>query len=213
MRSRKLLLAIAVSGLSISATTGYYALSRHTPSRAAHPMTSPSLTGEKNMTDDKLFDHVPFDTEKKNACSPINPGFGWRGLKVRAPSQVVLPGKSAAHSALVLPLCGTYTLDMAKMSLRPGRLMLIVTDDASGKIFRAPIVDRDAGHSIPQPPGASIDPEIYKDQAFGSYFNYDVASYMELPLQPARYRVKAEWGAYESNEVIVDVVQGPQETH
>jgi hypothetical protein len=209
MRSRRWLLAISAFVLCLSATASYYALSRHSPSRVAHRMTPPSLTVKKTMTDDRLFEQVPFDTEKKNACSPVNPGFGWRGVKVRTPSQVVLPSQNAAHSALVLPLCGAYTLDIAMMSLHPGPLMLIVTDDATGKISRGPIVDRDAGHSIPPPPGSPIDPEMYKNQAFGSYFNYDVASYVELPLQPARYRVKVEWGGYESNEVIVDVVQGP----
>lgn len=159
------------------------------------------------MTDDKAFDQVPFDTEEQNACSPPDPGFGWRGLKVRAPSQVVLPGKDALQSVLRIPLCGIYCLDLAKVMQHPGRMMLVVTDDISGKTYRGAIVDQDPNPTIPPPRSAPIDPAIYESQAFGSYLNVDVASYVALPLQRARYRVKVEWSGYESNEVSVEVVQ------
>jgi hypothetical protein len=162
---------------------------------------------DKMMTDDKLFDQVPFDTEEQNACSPPDPGFGWRGVKVRAPAQVVLPGKDAPRSALRIPLCGIYCLDLATVIRHPGRMMLIVTDDATGRTYRGAIVDRDPNPTIPPPRSAPIDPAIYENQAFGSYLNVDVASYVALPLQPARYRVKVEWSGYESNEVSITVVQ------
>jgi hypothetical protein len=195
--------------LCLSATASNYALSQQAYSFVAHSPTPHGLTVTKMMTDDKLFDQVPFDTEDQNACSPADPDFGWRGVKVRAPSQVVLSGKDAPQLGLRIPLCGVYRLDLAKVIQHPGRLMLVVIDDATGKTYRGAIVDRDPSPKIPPPRSAPIDPAIYKNQAFGAYFNYDVAAYVALPLQPARYRIKVEWSGYESNEVSIAVVQRP----
>jgi hypothetical protein len=149
---------------------------------------------------------VPFDTEEQNACSPADPGFGWRGVKVRAPSQVFIPAKDGPHSALIMPLCGIYTINVAKAIRNPGRQVLIVTDDSTGQTYRGEIVDRDPDLLIPPPKTRRLRAEDYEHQAFGGYLNVDVASYVALPLQPARYRVKVEWSGYESNEVRVAVV-------
>jgi hypothetical protein len=87
--------------------------------------------------------------------------------------------------------------------------MLIVTDVTTGQTFRGALVDRDPNILIPPPQSAPFDPAILENQASGSYFNLDVASYVALPLQPARYRVKVEWSGYQSNEVSISVVQHP----
>jgi hypothetical protein len=159
------------------------------------------------MTDDKLFEHVPFDTDKQTACSPAERGIDWRGVQVRAPSQVVLPAKDAPHSTLIIPLCGIYRINLAKAIRHPGPLTLIVTDISTGQLYRGAIVDRDPHPRVPPPPSRPLDPAAFEGIFSGTYFNYDVASYVALPLQPARYRVKVEWSGYESNEVSIAVVQ------
>jgi hypothetical protein len=159
------------------------------------------------ITDDELFENVPFDTNKQTACSPAEPGIEWRGVKVRAPSQVVLPGKDAPHPALIIPLCGIYRINLAKAIRHPGPVTLIVTDVASGQTYRGAIVDRDPHPSVSPPPRPPLDPADFEGIFSGTYFNFDVASYVALPLQAARYRVKVEWSGYESNEVSVAVVE------
>jgi len=130
-------------------------------------------------------------------------------VKVRAPSKVFMPGKDDPYSALVMPLCGFYIMNVAKAARHPGPLMLIVTDIASGKTYRGPIVDRDPHPRVPPPRSRRRDPADLEGIFSGTYFNFDVASYVALPLQPARYRVKVEWSGYESNEVSITVVQRP----
>jgi hypothetical protein len=159
------------------------------------------------MTDDELFENVPFGTNKQTTCSPVEPDIDWRGVKVRAPSQVVLTGKGASHSALIIPLCGIYRINLAKAIRHPGPRMLIVTDVDTGQSYRGPIVNRDPNITIPPPRSRPRDPAAFEGIFSGTYFNVDVASYVALPLQPARYRVKVEWSGYESNEVSIAVVQ------
>jgi hypothetical protein len=161
--------------------------------------------------DDKLFEQVPFGKNARTVCSPEDPGpgFDWRGVLVRAPSKVILPNQDAPSSTLIIPLCGIYTINLAKAIRHPGRQVLIVTDDFTGKTYRGEIVDRDPNLLIPPPPTRRLRAEDYEHQAFGGYLNVNVASYVALPLRPARYRVKVEWSGYKSNEVSIAVVQRP----
>jgi hypothetical protein len=209
MRSWSPLRAIAVCVSGLPLIVSCCAPSQQPNSPAPHPAIPSTSTLKQMMTDDELFKNVPFDTNKQNTCSPIDPGIDWLGVKLRAPSQVFMPGKDDPHSALVIPLCGIYTMNVAKAIRHPGPLMLIVTDMATGETYRGPIVDRDPHPRVPPPPSAPLNPADFENQDFGNYFNYDVASYVPLPLQAARYRVKVEWHGYESNEVLIAVVQRP----
>jgi hypothetical protein len=201
------LLAPAVCVLCLTAIASHDALSRQTNSPVAHTTTPRSLTVDKMRTDDDLFENVPFDTNEQTACSPAEPSVDWRGVQVRAPSQVILPGKGPPHSALIIPLCGIYRISLAKAIRHPGPRTLIVTDADTGQSYRGPIVDRDPNITIPPPRLPRRDPAAFEGIFSGNYFNVNVASYVALPLQPARYRVKVEWSGYESNEVSIAVVQ------
>lgn len=209
MRSSSPLLATAVCVLCLSVIASCRAPSQEPDSLIARAATPSSSTLNKVMINDELFKNVPFDTNEQTACSPPEPSIDWRGVQVRAPSQVALPGKDAPHSALIMPLCGVYMMNVAKAIRHPGPLMLIVTDIATGRTYRGPIVDRDPHPRVPPPPSPPLDPADFEDVFSGTYFNYDVASYVALPLQPARYRVKVERSGYESNEVSITVVQRP----
>lgn len=201
------LLKAAVCGLCLAAIASHDALSRQTNSLVTHPTTPRSLAVDEMMADEKLFEHVPFDTNEQTACSPTDPGIDWLGVKVRAPTRVFMPDKDAPHAALIMPLCGIYMINVAKATRHPGRQVLIVTDDLTGQTYRGEIVDRDPNLLIPPPPTRRLRAEDFEHQACGGYLNVNVASYVALPLQPAHYRVKVEWSGYESNEVSVAVVQ------
>jgi hypothetical protein len=209
MRSCPPLPRTVICVLCLSVIISCYASPQQPESLIAYPVAPSSSNLNEIMTDDKLFENVPFNTNKQTACSPAEPGIDWLGVKVRAPSRVFMPDKEAPHSAIIMPLCGLYFMNVATAIRNPGPLMLIVTDIATGKMYRGPIVDRDPHPRVPPPPSPPLNPANFENQDFGNYFNYDVASYVALPLQSAHYRVKVEWHGYESNEVSIAVVQRP----
>lgn len=176
-------------------------------SYAASSTTPTILKRASAMTNDSLFQQVPLETSDQNICSPDDPGIYWRGVVLRAPSQVMLPGNITQHSEFIIPICGLYLVNVADTLRYPGPLVLIVTDNASGQTYKGEIVKEDPNPTIPQPRSSSPSPA--SKQAFGSYFNVNVATYVKLPLQPARYRVKVEYAGHQSNEVNVETVQQP----
>jgi hypothetical protein len=186
------------------------ALSGQSHSHVARPPTPRSPhSGANMMIDDSLFQHVPLDTREPTACSPADPGTDWRGVMLRAPSQVMLPDQRTQHSALIVPLCGLYFVDAGSVLGRPTPKMLVVTDEKSGQVYRGEIIKRDPNPQIPPPPSPPLDPALFANLAFQGYFNVNVASYVALPLRPARYRVKIEYSGHQSNEVSIAVVQRP----
>jgi len=120
------------------------------------------------MTDDKLSEYVPFDTNEQTACSPTDPGIDWLWVKVRAPSQVFMPDKDAPHAALIMPLCGIYMINVAKANRHPGRQVLIVTDDLTGQTYRGEIVDRDPNLLIPPPKTRRLRAEDFEQSGYES---------------------------------------------
>jgi hypothetical protein len=160
------------------------------------------------MTNDDLFRHVPLDTNEQTFCSPADPGFTWRGVVLRAPSQVTLPGKSSPYSALIIPICGLYLINSGSTSRHPGPKILIITDITSGKIYSGALVKPDPYPTIPPPRTRPVKPN--SNAAFGEYFNVNAADYVTLPMQPARYRVKIEYAGHQSNELLIAVVERPE---
>jgi hypothetical protein len=161
------------------------------------------------MTNDILFQHVPLDTNEQTVCSPADPGFDWRGVVIRAPSQITLPKKTSPSSELIIPICGQYLVNVRSALNYPGPKILIVTDDISGETYRGALVKRDPYPTIPPPRTPPIDPN--SKSAFGDRFNVNIADYVTLPMQPARYRVKVEYAGHQSNEVVISVVEGPKQ--
>ncbi|QOY94569.1 hypothetical protein IM543_01180 [Massilia sp. UMI-21] len=161
------------------------------------------------MTSDSLFEQVPLDTSDQNICSPADPGIYWRGVLLRAPSHVALPENLAQYTEFVVPICGLYLVNAADTVRHPGPLVLVVTDNASGETYKGGIIKEDPNPTIPQPQSRS--PKRSSKQAFGSYFNLNVAAYVKLPLRSACYRVKVEYAGHQSNEVNIETVQQPGE--
>ena len=211
MRRHAPLLAAAVCVLCLSSIAGYYTLSGQSLAASAHPPVTINKTVDKMITDDKLYEQIPFGSDERTACSPEDPGpgFSWRGILVRAPSRVILPSRDAPPSAFIIPLCGIYTINLGKAIRHPGLQVLIVTDDATGQTYRGNIVYPEADLLIPPPRSAPLKAEDFDHQAFGGYLNVKIAAHVALPLRPAHYKVKVEWSGYQSNAVSINVVQRP----
>lgn len=210
-RARIRTLATVVCVLCFS-STAIYALSRQPQAPVVHSKIPSSLTVNEMTIDDKLFEHVPFYKNERHACSPEDPGpgFDWRGILVRAPSKIVLSGQNSSRSALTIPLCGYFMINLAKAIRNPGFQVLIVTDDVTKQTYRSEIIYPQTDDLVvPPPPTRPLRAEDFEHQASGGYLNVNVAAHVELPLRAARYRVKVEWSGYESNEVSIAVVQRP----
>ena len=179
--------------------------SRNFQSYSASPTPPTILNGASTMTNDSVFHQVPLDTSDQHICSPADPGFFWRGVLLRAPSQVALPENRAQYKEFIIPLCGLYLVNAADTVRYPGPLVLVVTDSESGQVYKGAIIKEDPHPTIPQP--RSSPPSLTSKQAFGSYFNVNVAAYVKLSLQPARYRVKVEYAGHQSNEVNIEIVR------
>lgn len=177
-------------------------------SYTACPTAPTVLKRAETMTNDSIFQNIPLDTDDQNICSPADPGIYWRGVVLRGPSQVPLPENIAQYRDLIIPICGLYLVNAADTVRYPGSLVFVVTDDASGQTYRGEYIKEDPSPTIPQP--RSSPPSLSSKQAFGSYFNVNVAAYVKLPLQPARYRVKVEYAGHQSNEVHVVTIQQPR---
>jgi hypothetical protein len=176
----------------------------------AQPGSLAPVSNSTNITminDENLFQQVPLDTNEQTSCSPADPGFDWRGVVIRAPSRVVLPEKSLQHSPLIIPICGLYLVDVANISRHPGPKIAVVADEVLGQVYKGELIKRRREPTIPRPPSPPLDPSA--NLAFGDYFNVNIAAYVTLPLQPARYRVKIEYAGYHSNEVTIVVVERP----
>lgn len=189
---------------------------------AADPLSAPqsaqytgivgSAAQADAMDDDRPFHDVPLGTTERTACSPPEPDFEWRGVVLRAPARVTLTAATARSRELVIPLCGLYTVDLAMALRHPGRLALVVTDITTGASYRGELVDRDPSPIIPPPRTLRAprpDPERLAKMASASNFNVDAAAYVTLPALPARYRIRAEFAGYRSNEVDVEVLPRP----
>jgi hypothetical protein len=207
MTARLALVAIAARLVVVLAIGSANAVPMPQPNAAVAGAPMRSSPGAEMMFDDKLFEKVSLETSEQNACSPTDPGTNWRGVILRAPSQVFLPDPNSPRSALTIPLCGLYFVDVPSALRHPGPMVLIVVDDISGDVYRGAIATQDPHPTIPPPPSPPLDPALYANQAYGSYFNVDVASYVALPLRPARYRLIVEYAGHRSNEVHVEVVQ------
>jgi hypothetical protein len=158
--------------------------------------------------DDSAFHTVPLNTREPHACSPTDPGGNWRGILLRAPSRVVLPAHGASHGVPTLPLCGLYLLNASNV-MGQAPMMLVVTDQHSGQVYRGAVVERDSNPEAPPPPSAPLDPAQLATLAIGSHFNLNVATYVELPHRPARYQVLIEFAGQQSNRVDIAVVAPP----
>ena len=160
---------------------------------------APLLRVENMKNEDKVFFEVTLNTTEPSACSPIDPGANWRGILIKAPSQVPL-------SSEIFPLCGFYNLDMLALeNSKPMTVVAIVKDTEQG--YQGFIEDKDPSPDSPKPEMPPKDPSLYEGMAIGGYFNSDLRKYIKLPEQTAIYQVYIKYGDQQSNTVTVQVVK------
>ncbi|MFO1350296.1 MAG: hypothetical protein U1F68_06295 [Gammaproteobacteria bacterium] len=140
--------------------------------------------------------------------SSKDPGPKWRGILIQAPKQVLFGrGQEADEAFAAIPICGLYTLDLVDL-MNGGPMVLIAMDKKTQKIYTGAMVDADPSPEEPAPNDAPPDPAALKGLATSSYFNPNLASYVQLPARPAVYEVMVEYGGMQSNKVTIELVEG-----
>lgn len=174
----------------------------------AKPSTSTTHHKADSMApDQRLFKQVVLNSREPNPCSPSDPGPAWRGILIQAPVRVELVRQQKINDA-VIPVCGIYTLDMARLT--DGKPMkLLVKNQKTGRVYQGEIVDSDPSPEAPPPAASVFDAESLKGMASSSYFNPNLAQYVQLPSEPAAYQVVVEYGGMRSNAVTIKVVNAP----
>jgi len=160
---------------------------------------APLLRVENMKSEDKVFFEVMLNTTEQTACSPIDPGANWRGILIKAPTQVSL-------SSEAFPLCGFFNLDMLALeNSKPMSIVAIVKDTEQG--YQGFIEDKDPSPDSPKPDMPAKDPSLYEGMALGGYFNSNLQKYIKLPEQTAIYQIYIKYGDQQSNTVTVQVVK------
>lgn len=156
--------------------------------------------------DDKLFEQVPLNLNLPNPCSPAEPRLPWLGLVIQAPRQVGFrPGRPVDGHFARIPVCGFYRLELA--SLLDGKpLTLVAVSLKDQRRHSAAVLDEEPGSVEPHPDAVPLDPNSLKGMSTASYFNPNLARYVDLPAEEAVYEVHAEYGGKRSNSVRIAVV-------
>lgn len=203
---RRWALTIALFGL----TAGLIAQGQIQPPVSLKEEPVISARSEPVMAiDQKLFLQVPLNSREQNLCSPLAPGPAWRGIMIHAPIQVKFkPGTPVGDKGAfaAIPICGYYLIDAAELlSGEPPRLVAV--DQRTSVVYTGDLIEREASPEAPPPDEPPLDPASLKGIAIGSYFNPNLADYVELPAVPASYAVHVEYGRFQSNVVKIEVVR------
>jgi hypothetical protein len=142
----------------------------------------------------------PFFGSEEHPESPKPPNPQWRGVLIAAPEQAVLTLRTPG-----ILLRGTYRIQGGNYP-KDDRLRLTATDIVSRKQFTGAAGQRDPSPDVPPPDSEAPDPETLKRMIFSGFFNADLVATVKLPWTNATYRVRAELGPIQSNEVTVQVL-------
>jgi len=158
--------------------------------------------------DNKKFLSVELNSDSENDCSPkIDPEEDFDGIVIAAPTEVSFEtGKPVSDGQFAaIPICGFYQLDMAEM-MKDSTIRLYVKNTETDVILSGAMLDKDPGTEAPLPfEEPPMDPEDFRGQSIGAYFNPNLPNYVDLPALPAKYQVLVQIGAKKSNIVEIDV--------
>lgn len=156
----------------------------------------------------KDFESVELNSDIQNDCSPeISNDSNFVGIAINAPTSVTFnPSKPAADgSFVVIPLCGYYQLDMAKL-LEDAVIRLFAMNIETEEVYRGTLVDEEPGSEAPLPfDEPDLSPEDLEGQLLGAYFNPNFAAYVSLPIEQAKYKILVQIGETKSNVVDVEL--------
>ena len=137
----------------------------------------------------------------ESACSPPLGGWDYRGIKLNAPTKVII------SEEFVLPLCGAWKFShkfLNKFMNTYSAVVIVVTDMKTFKSYSGNLQEpwmqyEDAGKAV------GTDEEL-ETNTTASRFNIDVYDYIQgLPQKPGKYLIYALVGDVKSNVVEVEV--------
>jgi len=159
--------------------------------------------------DDSMFQEVQLNANKQYPCSPSPPGGDWKGVVIRAPKMVTFKqgdavGASGAFAAI--PICGYSRVSASVEPEKPMRIVAV--NSSTGTVYSGEIVELDPSPEAPPP----FDEEPLSEEEVagidvGMYFNPNLADFVKIPHESARYNVHIEFRQYKSNVVTIDVVE------
>jgi len=141
----------------------------------------------------------PYYSADQHPQSPRPPNPDWRGVMIAAPPEAVLTARQP-----LLILRGCYRIAGTNYPAND-RLKLIAVDIATRREYNGLAGQSDPSPDVPPPPSAPPDPETVRRMIFSGFFNADLMGTLKLPLAPATYRVRAEFGNLPSNELTIRV--------
>ena len=150
----------------------------------------------------QLFETVQLGPSGESACSPGLGGWDYRGIKLNAPTKVII------SEEFVLPLCGAWKFSgkfLSKFRNISSAIVIVVTDMATFKSYSGNLQEPWATKNKDGRKVVATDEELEESTA-ASRFNIDVYDYVrDLPQKPGKYLIYALVGDVKSNVVEVDI--------
>lgn len=146
-----------------------------------------------------LFETIQLDRTGKSPCSPELGGWDYRGIKLNAPTKVII------SEEFVLPLCGGWKFSekfLSKFKNVFSMVVIVVTDittlrSYSGNLEKPGTHDREKN---------SLSNEQLETITSSVSFDIDVYDYVrDLPQKPGKYLIYALAGDVKSNVVEVEI--------
>ena len=160
--------------------------------------------------DQKLFLEVPLNSNDRNPCSPPAPAPDWRGIVIQAPEKVTFKRDQTVDeygAFAAIPVCGYCQLDVLTEPW-PEPMRLFAVDRATGTVYSGDVVELDPSPEKPPPEDEEpLTPEEVEGLATGTYFNPNLADFVQLPQKPAIYNIYVEFREVRSNMVAVEIVE------
>ena len=148
-----------------------------------------------------LFETIQLDRTGKSACSPELGGWDYRGIKLNAPTKVII------SEEFVLPLCGGWQFSNKFINRFRNiftEIVFVVTDMKTFKSYSGNL--RKPGFEYEDSQKAVGTDAKLEESGHTSWFNIDVYDYIQdLPQKPGKYLIYALVGDVKSNVVEVEI--------
>ena len=160
----------------------------------------------KMKTIPPLFETVQLGPFEETACSPELGGWDYRGIKLNAPTKVIV------NEEYILPLCGSWVFSkkfLNNFNNIDSAIVIVVTDMRTFKSYSSSL--QRPGLQYPKTGKAVGTDEELETNTTTSWFNIDLYDYIaNLPQKPGKFQIYALVGEVKSNvvEVEIEVAKG-----
>lgn len=150
------------------------------------------------------FSEVELNSSTENLCSPKEQPPSWIGIKINAPTKLVVRDDD---SNIAIPICGLYSLPLTAIAKSSDGLEIHVRVRALDKSFSGYMVDEDYGTDAPIPRFEAEEAQVIQEGVLlEAYFNPDIRDYVSFPLKEGNYSVFVSYGGETSNQVEIQVI-------